>query len=67
MITTFLKTPVVFSRFSRGEAMIFPEVHPTFSTWSPPPPPPQRFGPLVRCQMVPKNKRKNVCGHNIHV
>ena len=40
MITTFLKTPVVFSRFSRGEAMIVPEVRPTFSTWSPPLPPP---------------------------
>ena len=40
MITTFLKTPVVFPGFGRGEAMIFPEVRPTFSTWSPPPSPP---------------------------
>ena len=42
MIRTFLKTPVVFSGFSRGVARIFPEVRPTFSTSScvPPPQPP---------------------------
>ena len=34
MIRTFLKTPVVFSGFSRRVAMIFPEVRPTFSTKS---------------------------------
>ena len=34
MIRTFLKTPVVFSGFSRRVARIFPEVRPTFSTKS---------------------------------
>ena len=34
MIRTFLKTPVVFSGFSRGVGRIFPEVRPTFSTSS---------------------------------
>ena len=37
MIRTFLKTPVVFSSFSRGVARFFPEVRPTFSTSSSPP------------------------------
>ena len=37
MIRMFLKTPVVFSGFSRGVARIFPEIRPTFYSSSCPP------------------------------